>query len=339
MQWKQEFVCPLPRGGGVGLIVSVSEELQLKVRRHMFPMETIPLTPIGQHCSLSGEGVPDIALQLGKMEGCQYFYTNSVQFSSVQSLSRVRLFATPWTAARQASLSITNSWTLLKLMSIESVMPSNSLILCRPILLHAFNLCTWRPINDYEHLKVSNLLSMYIMIQKVKLRESLEEYGCSLWTQTVLPAPSPKLPSVNLIGSYYSPWKRLYSIFTLSLHKTSINFLLPVLKYFFFSTLKLPCWNFKDSPVVQKSWNWVNGSLITSAEAFTKFMNFDHIFTSAFASFQTKETWFFLLTLKTLCPLHPDICSPSHQCCNHLLSIYLFIWIIKRRTHCTHSTL
>ena len=45
--------------------------------------------------------------------------------SSVQSLSRVQLFATPWTAARQASLSITNSWSLLKLMSIESVMPSN----------------------------------------------------------------------------------------------------------------------------------------------------------------------------------------------------------------------
>ena len=52
------------------------------------------------------------------------------QFSSVQSLSRVRLFATPWTAACQASLSITNSWSLLKLMSIESVMPSNHLILC-----------------------------------------------------------------------------------------------------------------------------------------------------------------------------------------------------------------
>ena len=55
--------------------------------------------------------------------------------SSVQSLSRVRLFATPWTAAHQASLSITNSWSLLKLMSIESVMPSNHLILCRPLLL------------------------------------------------------------------------------------------------------------------------------------------------------------------------------------------------------------
>ena len=56
-------------------------------------------------------------------------------FSSVQSLSRVWLFAAPWTAAHQASLSITNSWSLLKLMSIESVMPSNHLILCRPLLL------------------------------------------------------------------------------------------------------------------------------------------------------------------------------------------------------------
>ena len=55
--------------------------------------------------------------------------------SSVQSLSRVQLFATPWTAARQASLSITSSQTLLKLMSIESVMPSNCLILCHPLLL------------------------------------------------------------------------------------------------------------------------------------------------------------------------------------------------------------
>ena len=52
-----------------------------------------------------------------------------------QSLSRVQLFAAPWTAARQASLSITISQSLLKLMSIESVMPSNHLILCRPLLL------------------------------------------------------------------------------------------------------------------------------------------------------------------------------------------------------------
>ena len=61
---------------------------------------------------------------------CYFFW-----FSSFQSLSHVRLFATPWTAARQASLSIINSRSLLKFMSIESVMPSNHLILCRPLLL------------------------------------------------------------------------------------------------------------------------------------------------------------------------------------------------------------
>ena len=61
-------------------------------------------------------------------------YSN-FQVSSVQSLSRVRIFATPWIAARQASLSITSSRSLLKLMPIESVMPSSHLILCHPLLL------------------------------------------------------------------------------------------------------------------------------------------------------------------------------------------------------------
>ena len=59
----------------------------------------------------------------------------SLQFNSVQSLSHVRLFATPWITACQASLSITKSRSSLKLMSIESVMPSSHLILCRPLLL------------------------------------------------------------------------------------------------------------------------------------------------------------------------------------------------------------
>ena len=59
----------------------------------------------------------------------------TLQFSSVQSLSHVWLFATPWIAAHQASLSITNSQSLLKPLSIESVMPSSHLILCRPLLL------------------------------------------------------------------------------------------------------------------------------------------------------------------------------------------------------------
>ena len=63
--------------------------------------------------------------------------TTNPQFSSVsvQSLSRVQLFATPWIAAWQAFLSITNSWSSLRLTSIESVMPSSHLILCRPLLL------------------------------------------------------------------------------------------------------------------------------------------------------------------------------------------------------------
>ena len=65
----------------------------------------------------------------------QWIHFAAGWFSSVQSLSRVQLFVTPWTAAYQASLSITNFWSLLKLMSIKSVMPSNHLILYRPILL------------------------------------------------------------------------------------------------------------------------------------------------------------------------------------------------------------
>ena len=64
-----------------------------------------------------------------------YFLWKHQLFSSVQSLSRVRLFATPWIAARQASLSLTNSRSSLRLTSIESVVPSSHLILCRPLLL------------------------------------------------------------------------------------------------------------------------------------------------------------------------------------------------------------
>ena len=66
-----------------------------------------------------------------------------VQFSSFQSLIRVPLFVTPWITARQASLSITNSQSLLRLMSIESVMPSNHLILCRPFSSCPQSLPAW----------------------------------------------------------------------------------------------------------------------------------------------------------------------------------------------------
>ena len=65
----------------------------------------------------------------------QHYLLISYQIRSDQSLSRVRLFVTPWIAARQASLSIINSWSSLRLTSIESVMPSSHLILCRPLLL------------------------------------------------------------------------------------------------------------------------------------------------------------------------------------------------------------
>ena len=86
--------------------------------------------------SRDSEGAPCCWEGLGgKSLGVVIWLEVSVQFSSVQSLSCVRLFVTPWTAACQASLSITNSWSLPKLMSIESVMPSNHLILCRPLLL------------------------------------------------------------------------------------------------------------------------------------------------------------------------------------------------------------
>ena len=69
---------------------------------------------------------------------CEVFCLRSkliTLFGSVQLLSRVSLFVTPWTTAHQASLSITNSWSLLRLVSIELVMPSNHLILCRSLLL------------------------------------------------------------------------------------------------------------------------------------------------------------------------------------------------------------
>ena len=73
---------------------------------------------------------------LQSMRLCEHRQNQQLyQFSSVQSLSHVQLFATPWTVTHQASLSITSSQSLLKLMSVESVMPSNHLILCCPLLL------------------------------------------------------------------------------------------------------------------------------------------------------------------------------------------------------------
>ena len=101
-----------------------------------------------QNICIPGLHFPENLLPGGWSRIQEYLFCNSLydspecktpfpvgQFSSLQSLSRVQLFATPWIAARQASLSMTNSWSPPKPMSIESVMPSNHLILCHPLLL------------------------------------------------------------------------------------------------------------------------------------------------------------------------------------------------------------
>ena len=82
----------------------------------------------------------------------EWIIWRSVRLSSVQSLSRVWLFAIPWTAAHQASLSITNSWSLLKLTFIGLVMPSNHLILCCPFLLLPSIFLSISPSNEYSGL-------------------------------------------------------------------------------------------------------------------------------------------------------------------------------------------
>ena len=105
------------------LVVSVEKGRWNTTMKPMFTES--PLSP--RHCSWN---VSYFSYLPVKLEALRVHL-----FSSVQSLSRVQLFATPWTAAHQAFLSITNFWSLPKLMSIELVMPSNHLILCRPLLL------------------------------------------------------------------------------------------------------------------------------------------------------------------------------------------------------------
>ena len=98
----------------------------------------LPSTLCGGKWIEAPSGIDDLLIDLlsrNKKQRCRHHSWVYLQFSSVQSLSRVPLFVTPWTAARQASLSITNSQSLFKLMSIESVMPYNHLILCHPLLL------------------------------------------------------------------------------------------------------------------------------------------------------------------------------------------------------------
>ena len=105
----------------------------MKVKSESEVAQSCPTLSNPMDCSLIGSSVHGI-FQARVLEWGAIAFSES-QYSSVQLLSHVRLFATPWTAAHQASLSITNSQSLLKLMSIESVKPLNHLILCCPLLL------------------------------------------------------------------------------------------------------------------------------------------------------------------------------------------------------------
>ena len=111
-------------------------------------------------------------------------------FSSVESLNRVRLFATPWIAARQASLSITNSWSSLRLASIESVIPSSHLILGHPLLLLP-------PIPP--SIRVFSNESTLCMSQNI-FHTLLWEVGCSLVVQMVKSLPAMRETQVQTLG-------------------------------------------------------------------------------------------------------------------------------------------
>ena len=118
----------------------------------------------------------------GPLCGCStLFYQNHI--SSVQSLSRAQLFSTPWTAACQASLSITNFGSLLKLMSIESAMPSNHLILCRPLLLLPSNFPSIRVFSNelVLHIRWPKYWSFSFSISPSNGHSGLISFGLTGW--------------------------------------------------------------------------------------------------------------------------------------------------------------
>ena len=106
------------------------------VRDDVFPASFLISGSLRHHrLACRWRPAPRVFISSSHCRGLWFPNFPSYKFSSVQSLSGVQLFVTPWTAACQASLSITNSWSFLKLMSIESVIPSNYLSLCHPLLL------------------------------------------------------------------------------------------------------------------------------------------------------------------------------------------------------------
>ena len=120
------------------LFQSGGQSIGVSASASVLPMNIQDWFPLGWAgwISLQSKGSQRVRHDLATKKQQQQCYTCvSVQFSSLQLLSRVQLFATPWTATCQTSLSYIISWTLLKLMSIESVMPPNIHIFCHPLLL------------------------------------------------------------------------------------------------------------------------------------------------------------------------------------------------------------
>ena len=131
------------------------------------------------------------------------WFTSVSLLSSVQSLSRVWLFATPWTAARQASLSITNSQSLLRLMSIESVMPSNHLILCHSLLLMWIS-------SQYLYFSKTKKTELELIFSSVQfsrsvMSNSLRPHGLQ-HTRPPCPSPTPRVYSDSCpLSRWYYP--------------------------------------------------------------------------------------------------------------------------------------
>ena len=139
----------------------------------------------------------------------------ALQFSSVQSLSHVWLFATPWTAVRQASLSITNSRSLLKLMSIELVILSNHLILCRPLFFLPSIIPSIRVFSNESvlHIQVAKVLEFQLQHQSFQwifrtnfLYDGLVGSPCSP-RDPQESSPTPQLKGINssMLSLFYGP--------------------------------------------------------------------------------------------------------------------------------------
>ena len=139
-------------------------------------------TGVGCPALLQGSSQPRNRTQVSCIAGGFFYCVNhqrSPLNSSVQSLSCVQLFAAPWTTARQASLSITNSQTLLKLMSVGSVMPSNHLILSYPLLLPPSIFPSIRVFSNESVLCIRWPFNSYILLKEngTQERAGLEEEG------------------------------------------------------------------------------------------------------------------------------------------------------------------